>query len=231
MITLPAGGILMALVILFLMGSADASIFVNSHSFAIVVVGSIAVLGLTTPASELRSLLRCLLVMWRPKLSAARIEQGLIEVSRNKEALLSFRHPVIAYAQHLWQQSVEKDMFAVLLRQRIDEENRTYESAVAVLRNLAKYPPALGMTGTVVGLVTVFASLSGEDRSNVGPALAVALTATFYGLLLANALVMPLADRLQVMHLNDVRDGDLLMQKLMMINDGEPIEILGRGAR
>ena len=94
------------------------------------------------------------------------------------------------------------------------------------MRNLSKYPPALGMTGTVIGLVAIFADLSSENRANLGPSLALAMTATFYGLLLANTLLLPLADRLQVMHSHKVRENELVFRVLLLLQQGEPKEMI-----
>jgi chemotaxis protein MotA len=89
------------------------------------------------------------------------------------------------------------------------------------MRNLSKYPPSLGMIGTVIGLVTLFSNLTPENQKNVGPSLALAMTATFYGLLLANGLLMPLADRLYVRHLAQVQLDEQVYRILILIHRNE----------
>ena len=52
------------------------------------------------------------------------------------------------------------------------------------LNTLAKFPPAFGMMGTVLGLVALLQSLSSPDaKSQIGPAMAVALMTTLYGIM------------------------------------------------
>jgi chemotaxis protein MotA len=64
---------------------------------------------------------------------------------------------------------------------------------------LGKYPPALGMVGTVMGMIQLFSGLGANSGQNqIGLQLALAMTATFYGLLLSNFLLLPFADRLEV---------------------------------
>lgn len=224
MTTLPIGSFLMVFVILYLMTGAKASDFINAHSFAIVVVGSVAVLAISTPWEELKALWKAIRFLFKKPRNDQQVFKDLGLLSADRKASISHSHPLISYAQTLWvKYGVDSELFTGLMKQKFAEENRFFETGVAVLRNLAKYPPALGMTGTVVGLVTVFASLDATDQSKIGLALAIALTATFYGLLLSNALIMPFADRLQVSHLHETRRNELIMKMLIMINNGEPI--------
>ncbi|MDJ0607958.1 MAG: MotA/TolQ/ExbB proton channel family protein [Kiloniellales bacterium] len=67
--------------------------------------------------------------------------------------------------------------------------------AAGVLRRAGEVAPAMGLIGTLVGLVQMLGSL--EDPSTIGPAMAVALLTTFYGAVLANMVFNPLANKLE----------------------------------
>ncbi|MEM9695508.1 MAG: MotA/TolQ/ExbB proton channel family protein, partial [Myxococcota bacterium] len=54
--------------------------------------------------------------------------------------------------------------------------------------------PAMGMIGTLIGLVQMLQAL--DDPSSIGPAMAVALLTTFYGAVLANVFAIPIAEKL-----------------------------------
>ena len=56
-----------------------------------------------------------------------------------------------------------------------------------VLRRAAEVAPAMGLIGTLVGLVQMLGNL--DDPSSIGPSMAVALLTTFYGAVLANMVV------------------------------------------
>ncbi|WP_233281532.1 MotA/TolQ/ExbB proton channel family protein [Sphingomonas changnyeongensis] len=58
----------------------------------------------------------------------------------------------------------------------------------------AEAAPAMGMIGTLFGLVALFRRM--DDPAAIGPAMAVALLATLYGALIANLVAAPLAARL-----------------------------------
>lgn len=64
-----------------------------------------------------------------------------------------------------------------------------------ILKNMAAAAPAFGMIGTLVGLVIMLESL-GTNPEAIGPALAVALLTTLYGVLLARLVFLPAASKL-----------------------------------
>ena len=62
------------------------------------------------------------------------------------------------------------------------------------LRAMAVQSPVFGMTVTLIGLIQILMHI--DDPSTIGPAIATALMTTFYGLILANLLLTPLATKL-----------------------------------
>jgi chemotaxis protein MotA len=70
-----------------------------------------------------------------------------------------------------------------------------HDRSAGVLRRAGEVAPAMGLIGTLVGLVQMLGNL--EDPSAIGPAMAVALLTTFYGAVLANMVFLPLANKLE----------------------------------
>ncbi len=70
-----------------------------------------------------------------------------------------------------------------------------HNSGSGVLRKAAEVAPAMGLIGTLVGLVQMLGNLN--DPTSIGPAMAVALLTTFYGAVLANMFFSPLASKLE----------------------------------
>ncbi len=104
---------------------------------------------------------------------------GLPVLQRGIELLLEGREPA----------SVER-----VLREEIRSRALELERAEAVVRQAAEVAPAMGLVGTLVGLVRMLSSLDAPER--IGPGMAVALLTTFYGALLAHGLLTPLARQL-----------------------------------
>ena len=79
-----------------------------------------------------------------------------------------------------------------------------HERGIAVLKKSAELAPAMGLIGTLIGLVQMLGNLA--DPNAIGPAMAVALLTTLYGAMLANMVFMPLAAKLER---NSVAEADL----------------------
>ncbi len=69
------------------------------------------------------------------------------------------------------------------------------KKSAGVFRKAAEVSPAMGLIGTLVGLVQMLGNL--EDPSSIGPSMAVALLTTFYGAILAHMVFSPLASKLE----------------------------------
>jgi chemotaxis protein MotA len=82
----------------------------------------------------------------------------------------------------------------ILGRERHATSKRHIRSA-GVLRRAGEVAPAMGLIGTLVGLIQMLGNL--QDPSAIGPAMAVALLTTFYGAVLANMVFHPLATKLE----------------------------------
>lgn len=225
MISLPLGFILTLGILIFSAGEDSLGLYTNAHSIVLVIGGSVAILLLSSPLEVIGNLFFALKTLGRSDRSVNKYKADFDELSKNKRLSNPSEHPLINYAAELWEQGINQDLFVVLLSQRRQElEQRTLDG-VQALRNLSKYPPALGMTGTVMGMVSIFASMD-DNKSSIGPALALAMTATFFGLIMANMLFMPLADRLQVKHLKETKVYLGVYQILLLIGQDEPTSLI-----
>jgi chemotaxis protein MotA len=226
MISFPIGIVFMVVVLAVALGGASLSIFLNVHSLVLVIGGTFATLALSTPTVEIKELYNRVMAIWKGPTSEKDIHSDLTSLIRNRDSQIKSFHPLIVYAQDLWEKGVDSQMHMALLGRRMEELNTSSEKAVAALRNLAKYPPALGMTGTVIGLVSLFSHLTPDNRQGLGPLLALAMTATFYGLIAANAILMPLADRLYIMHLSEMRSNEHVFKVLLLIHQDEAPKVI-----
>ncbi|MEZ4872272.1 MAG: MotA/TolQ/ExbB proton channel family protein [Bdellovibrionales bacterium] len=90
----------------------------------------------------------------------------------------------------------DSDIDAILVK-RAQTHFKRYEEDAHIFQTLAKFPPAFGLLGAVVGMVSLMQGLGGADAiKTVGPAMAVALVATLYGIAVANFIFIPLGENL-----------------------------------
>ena len=79
--------------------------------------------------------------------------------------------------------------------------------------------PAWGMIGTLIGLIAMLRDLN--DPTKIGPAMAVALTTTLYGSLLANWIATPIENKLRVNNAVEMQQKEVMIEGLLSIQAGE----------
>jgi chemotaxis protein MotA len=85
--------------------------------------------------------------------------------------------------------------FAIWAEEDIAARAARHAAAQGLWRTMADAAPAMGLVATILGLIRMFANM--DDPARIGPAMAMALTATLYGVLLANLVAGPVAARLE----------------------------------
>lgn len=79
--------------------------------------------------------------------------------------------------------------------QEINTMAESYQTLISILRKSGEIAPAMGLIGTLIGLVQMLESL--QDVSRMGPSMSVALLTTFYGAILAYVIFFPLASKFE----------------------------------
>ena len=74
---------------------------------------------------------------------------------------------------------------------------------------MGSFAPAMGMIGTLIGLVQMLMQI--DDPRAIGPSMAIALVTTFYGVILANLVFLPIAGKLR-----NRSDCEVMIKKLMI---------------
>ena len=82
-----------------------------------------------------------------------------------------------------------------IMRRDLQATIQRHSKSTGVLRKMAEFSPAMGLIGTLIGLVQMLGNM--DDPATIGPSMAVALLTTFYGAVLANMFFLPLASKLE----------------------------------
>ena len=91
-------------------------------------------------------------------------------------------------------------------------------SGAKVFTAMADVAPAMGMIGTLIGLVQMLSNM--EDPKSIGPAMAVALLTTLYGAMIATMFATPIADKLSLRMTEEARMQSLYIDALVAIQEG-----------
>ncbi|MEJ7933315.1 MotA/TolQ/ExbB proton channel family protein [Sphingobium sp. AN558] len=103
-------------------------------------------------------------------------------------------NPFLTQAARKLANSDRIDLFERWAAQSLADRAQRHASARNAWLSIADAAPALGMAGTIIGLVGMFAAM--DDPAALGPAMGLALLTTFYGVVIANIIAAPVAARL-----------------------------------
>jgi chemotaxis protein MotA len=113
------------------------------------------------------------------------------------------------------------------LTRRSQYFKQSYMGDAKMLAVLAKFPSSFGMLGSTVGLVDMMSELGKDGQEGIGPAMAMALVATFWGLVFTYMILMPLSDYAQRLAEKDALIRQMIVEGVLAIKRGDrPIVIL-----
>lgn len=147
------------------------------------------------------------------------------EVAR-REGILSLENlmgemkdPFIVRGVKMAVDGTDPELIRAILDTELDALSERHGSAKAVLDGIAKYAPAFGMIGTLLGLIFMLKSM--DDPSKIGPGMAVALITTLYGAMMANMFASPLADKLAAKDAEELLVKTIIVTGVMSIQSGD----------
>ncbi len=97
---------------------------------------------------------------------------------------------------------------------------------VNVINQWGGFAPGFGMMGTVLGLIGMLNNL--EDKSSLGPNMAVALITTLYGSMMANWVIVPFGNKLITHNSSEMRVKEMVIEGVLAIQAGENPRIMGQ---
>lgn len=119
------------------------------------------------------------------------------------------------------------DGFQAAMARLVAQRRTRLDRMVRFWENIADCAPAMGMLGTVVGLIVLFGNV--DDAASIGRAMAVALLTTLYGLVLSNLIAGPIAQRLARLATEQAGWEDDAARRLIEIGRREYADISASG--
>ena len=200
--------------------------FWSASSMMIVLGGTMAA---TAVGFRLREILRVFslikFVVTKPKFSLPDIVKELINASEaNKKGPNELEKYIESVKTHFIKDGLTfivngikyDDLKQILIKREEFRFNReTHESDL--MKTLGTFAPAFGMVGTLIGLVFMLFNMGGGDPSAMGPAMAVALVTTFYGVLVANLVFIPFSEKLELRNKENRDAHQLMIEGILLI--------------
>jgi len=204
----------------------SAIIFVNPPSVLIVVGGTLFAVLIKFPLGHFLSAFKVAAKAFfnRPEDPLKLISEGvqLANIAR-KEGVLGLEGQEIdnEFLKRGIQLSVdghEPEFVRTMLGKDINLTIDRHERGQAIFKAIGDVAPAMGMIGTLIGLVQMLSAM--DDPKAIGPAMAVALLTTLYGAVIANAFALPIADKLAHRSQEERLNKALILETIGSIQEG-----------
>ncbi len=222
----------MGIIVAAIMMGGDFGLFVNVPSILIVFGGTFMVTLMKIPLSDFFRSFGVALKAFFNKLEdpSKLIEESvrLADVAR-KNGLLALENETVEneFLQRgitLCVDGHDPALIRKMLNQDINMAIKRHEVGQTMWSSVGDMAPAMGMIGTLVGLVQMLANMS--DPASIGPAMAVALLTTLYGAVIANAFAIPLADKLALVSEYERDTKSLILETINGIQEGMNPKVL-----
>lgn len=210
-------------------GKAPVDIFLNWQGLAIVIGGTIASTFVSYPIREVLLAFRSYFVIFvsgqidyvgavNKMVAAIRTFQrdGLDALSKEASSLkkLWILQDGIQMLANGYSKQETHDILEDQIRWQMSRELKQHQ----LFGTMARFAPAFGMIGTLIGLINMLITLK-SNPGQVGLGLAIALTTTFYGLVLANIIFAPISAKIKERAENNLLSETMQLEALDMIYD------------
>jgi len=218
---------LVVLATLILMGG-DLGMFLDVHACIVIFGGATAATLIRFPLSSLFHGLplgmKFVFSMrrWTPRELVDEIA-NLAEIARKQGPIglekVEIEDTFLAKGMRYVADGYDLDFIRDNLERDMDNFCFHLDEGQKIYRAVGDCAPAFGMIGTLIGMVQMFANMT--DPSKLGPYMAVALLATFYGAAVANLFCLPIADKLQLKLHDEQVSRSLIIDGVLMIREAK----------
>ena len=227
-------GALGMVVMSILTSGGNITSVINLPSFLMVAVGSYFALILSTTLSDG-------LGIWSILGRTFRIpvfnEQGIItkmmafSEKARREGLLALEDELedlddefMKKGLRLVVDGTDAEVIKNLMELELSQMQGTHADKINLVNMWAALAPGLGMLGTVVGLISMLRNL--DDKSSIGPNMALALVTTFYGSMIANLILIPISGKLRGHDAKETTVKEMVIEGVLSIQAGDNTRIL-----
>lgn len=219
---LGAMGIIVASIVL----GGSAGTFFNVPSLLIVCGGTLGVVLSQVSLSQFLGSFKVAMAAFMHKdFAASDLIREAVELANvaRKEGVLALEgraidHPFLKKGIDLCIDGHNPEVVTQMLERELDLHIEREETGIKMFKAIGDSAPAMGMIGTLIGLVQMLSNM--DDPKSIGPAMAVALLTTLYGAVIANAFALPIAEKLKLILNDDRLNKMLILESISAIQEG-----------
>ena len=217
------------LIIMGIYNGGELSSFIDTGSLLITVGGTFAATLIAYPLSQVVGIIgivkKAFLFKSIPPTELIEKIVGFAETAR-REGILALEQAVqevddtfMASGIRLAVDGTEPELIQTILETELNFVEERHKFGAGMFEAMGTYGPAMGMVGTLIGLVIMLSNL--DDPSAIGPGMALALITTFYGAVTANLIYIPIAAKLKARSAEEGLQKRMIMEGIMSIQSGD----------
>lgn len=217
------------LVIISILMGGDGAWFVSPPSLMIVFGGTMGATLLAYPLADVLSVFGVAKNVFTHKSQSVGVLISMIAgfaKKARKEGILSFESqlaeiedPFLVQGIQMAIDGMESSAIEDVMTTEIIYVEERHRLGADIFSTMGTFAPAVGMLGTIIGLVQMLMQM--DDPSKIGGPMAVALLTTFYGTFMANLVFIPVASKLKTRSKQEILLKQMVLEGVISIQSGD----------
>jgi len=226
--------LIMALLLGAMTMGVGVGAYIDIPSVLIVVGGSIGALMVSYKPSQMKSFTKIFMIAVKPpEEDVAELIKKLVNFATKarKDGILALEGEVNAEPNEFLKKGLsmaidgsDPDTIRELLEIEMEQTSSRHKVHASIFDNWAGLAGAMGMVGTLIGLVAMLLNMA--DPSAIGPSMAVALLTTMYGAIIGNVFGTPVYNILNVRNDEETLVKEMILSGIMSIQSGDAPRVL-----
>lgn len=194
-------------------------LIVNMEAFILIFGGTAGSVFISYPWKVLKTVPRALLMVLIPprKTTYSQLILAFVHLAEKarrdgvdslQSEVTGSKHPFLRDGLQMIADGLDPDVVKERLEREILLTRQRHMQITAIFRSAGTFAPIFGLLGTLIGVVQVLRNLT--DPTSMGASMAIAMTASFYGIFSANFFFLPIASKL-----NYHSEDELLLKELI----------------
>ncbi len=222
------------LVLIAIFMGGGIGMFINIPSLMIVAGGTLGTTMINYPLKEVLGAVKIFKkVFFATVLETDTITKQFVEFGNKarREGILALESDIkeiddifLERGIQLSVDGLEPQTIYEIMSTEVDFIKERHQLGAEIFSTMGTFAPALGMIGTLVGLVQMLQNM--DDPSSIGPSMAVALLTTFYGSVFANLIFMPMAGKLRTRSKEETLVKEMITEGVVSLTKGDNPRII-----
>ena len=222
-----------ALTVYGMMDGGNLSNFISWSSMAITFGGTFATTAMSFPAADFKAIpSHFKMLFFKQKYDPKEYIAKIVDYAQDarRKGLLALEDKArqdddefLRNCVMLIVDAIEPSKAREMLENELSCLEDRHNKSCQIYEKAATFAPAFGMIGTLVGLINMLKGLnmsSGDAATTLGQGMSVALITTFYGSVLANLILMPIANRLRAINAKEMLCKEIVVEGVLAIHEG-----------